>query len=639
MVRNLPAICPFGRYELLGRLAVGGMAEIYLAREPETVEGAGHRHLVIKRVLQHVADDPTFKTMFFDEARLAMRLNHPSIVHIYEFGEEEGSYFLAMEWVDGVALGKIIRKSRQTGGMPAPVAVKIIAQVAEALHYAHHLRDDDGAELGIIHRDVSPQNIMVSYDGAVKLLDFGIAKATIQHTKTGDGQVKGKFAYMSPQQCMGEDIDARADVFSLGVCLYEALTGLPLYHRKTQYETMRAVIEEKVPSIRTHRPDLPEELDAIVQRALAKNSAERFDTAGSLQIALEGWLAEQREVVPAPRITKLLEDTFGEDIRRGPMVDSMPFGQSFQRVEDGKLTPPPESSGSSGKLLASRAASRPPSSNSGGLPALAASSEPYAIDVELADADETGKELTNRAAWLVGASLLIVLLVFGGLAAWWVMSGKGETDVANAPTQPVPVETPEVVQPTPLGPTESQRGGILVRSEPPGASVQLGTRDVPGTTPTALYDLEPGSYSLTLTLDGYQVHRQNVSISPGGEIEVDAELQPLVAAVEPQPEDTTQMRERRSDMVRMRVQMRERMVALMEEVVAETGTVSVNTRPWSKVYVGSRLLGTTPIGRAELPAGPVRFRIVDRDGQEHSRSGTVRAGQNTPVFFDLTGVQ
>lgn len=629
MVRNLPAICQFGRYELLGRLAVGGMAEIYLAREPERVEGAGHRHLVIKRVLAHVADDPTFKTMFFDEARLAMRLAHPSIVHIYEFGEEEGSYFLAMEWVDGVALGKVIRRARETGGMPAPVAAKVIAQVAEALHYAHHLRDDDGTRLGIIHRDVSPQNIMISYEGSVKLLDFGIAKATIQHTKTGDGQVKGKFAYMSPQQCQGEEIDSRADVFSLGVCLYEALTGLPLYHRKTQYETMRAVIEDPVPSLRTHRPDLSESLDAIVQRALAKDPNARFATAGDLQIALEGWLAEEREVVPAPRITKLLEDTFGEDIRRGPMVDSMPFGQSFQRVEDGKITPPPQSPHSSGKLLASRAASRPPSS-SGRLSALS-SEPPVPIDIEL---DAGGKDLTKSAAWLVGAALLAVLLVFGGLAAWWVMSGKGSTGTETAATEPVAVESPNVVEPTLLGsPDEAvaTRGGIMVRSEPPGASVRLGSREVPGVTPTALYDLEPGDYTLTLTLDGHRAYTEQVTIEAGGEIDVDADLEPLVAVVEPdvQAEMSSQMRAR----------MRARMVAMMEEVVAETGTVSINTRPWSKVYVGARLLGTTPIGRTELPAGPVRFRIVDRDGQEHARSSTVRAGENTPVFFDLTGVQ
>ena len=630
MVRNLPAICQFGRYELLGRLAVGGMAEIYLAREPEHVPGAGHRHLVIKRVLQHVADDPTFKTMFFDEARLAVRLNHPSIVHIYEFGEVEGSYFLAMEWVDGVALGKIIRRSRERGGIPAPVAVKIVAQVAEALHYAHHVRDDDGNRLGIIHRDVSPQNIMVSYEGAVKLLDFGIAKATIQHTKTGDGQVKGKFAYMSPQQCLGEEIDARADVFSLGVCLYEALTGLPLYHRKTQYETMRAVIEEKVPSIRTHRPDLSESLDAIVQRALSKDPAGRFATAGDMQIALEGWLAEEREVVPPPRVTKLLEDTFGEDIRRGPMVDSMPFGESFQRVEDARLTPPPDSSG---KLLASRASSRPSSSGR----QLSISEPPLAIDIELAEGKDGG-DLTNRAAWLVGGALLMVLMVFGGLAAWWVMSGKGDVAGQPDPTSPVPVESPNAVEPTLLG-SEGEgatRGGIMVRSEPPGAAVRLGSREVPGETPTALYDLEPGAYRVTLTLDGYRPHAEEVRIVAGGEVQVDAVLEPLVAAVEPEVVNEDP---------RMRPRMIARMDARMDvamdvamDVVSETGTVSINTRPWSKVYVGTRLLGTTPIGRAELPAGPVRFRIVDRDGAEHERSGTVRAGENTPVFFDLSGV-
>ncbi len=347
MVRNLPALCAFGRYELLGRLAVGGMAEIYLARETSTVQGAGSRHLVIKRVLAQVADDETFRTMFFDEARLAMCLNHPSIVHLYEFGEEQGAWFLAMEWIDGIAVGKLIRKARETGGVPAPIAVKICAQVADALHYAHNLKDEAGEPLGIIHRDVSPQNVMVSFEGAVKLLDFGIAKASFQHTRTQDGQVKGKFAYMSPQQCLGEPMDGRADVFALGVVLYESLTGRPLYHRKTQYETMRAVIEEEVPSIRTHRPELPESLDALVQRALQKRQEDRFESAGAMQVALEHWLATQQEVVPAPRIASYLQSIFGEEIQRGPAVDSTPFGQSFQLLDRPSgvsvPTPPPSS--------------------------------------------------------------------------------------------------------------------------------------------------------------------------------------------------------------------------------------------------------------------------------------------------------
>lgn len=627
MVRNLPAICRFGRYELLGRLAVGGMAEIYLAREPESVAGAGHRYLVVKRVLSHVADDPTFTQMFFDEARLAMRLKHPSIVHIYEFGQEQGSYFLAMEWVDGVALGRLIRRAREHGGIPAPIAVKIVAQVADALHYAHHLCDEEGRPLGIVHRDVSPQNIMVSYDGAVKLLDFGIAKASIQHSKTGDGQVKGKFAYMSPQQCLGEPVDGRADVFALGVVLYEALTGLPLYHRKTQYETMRAVIEDPVPSIRTHRPDLPEELDDIVRTALAKNPEDRFSTAGDLQVALERWLAQEQEVVPARRLTEFLRGVFGEDMRSGPMVDSTPFGQSFQRVEGARLTPPPEAAAGddpapplvSPSEVDSNSAeiALGVSSPGGTLPdaRVAPLSEPP-VDWEIEPAAPSRR---RRAVVLVAALLVACALAIG--VGWTLRGGSPVAPSASAPrtssaaaapgpSERTPVETAMAGQPVPTmeaRPAAPERGAVLFRSEPPGATVELGEREVPGTTPTALHDLEPGVYPVTIRHAGYRTWRGQIEVRAGEEATVEARLRPRG--------------EGRSAAASMS---------------AQPGRLSINTRPWSKVYLGGRLLGTTPIGRAEVPAGSVELRIVDRDGNEHRRTVRVEPGGDERLFLDLS---
>lgn len=193
--------------------------------------------------------------MFLDEARLAIRLQHPNICPIYEFGEAQGTWFIAMEWVNGVPLGKLIRKARASGGIPVPVTVRVLAQISEALHYAHRARDEQGELLGIVHRDVSPQNIMVSYSGSVKLLDFGVAKAKSHSARTQAGVVKGKLAYMAPEQCRGEEIDARADVFALGVCLFEALTGRPLYHRGTEFETLKAVMDDPVPSVRSFKPE------------------------------------------------------------------------------------------------------------------------------------------------------------------------------------------------------------------------------------------------------------------------------------------------------------------------------------------------------------------------------------------------
>ena len=316
---QLPALMQFGRFDILGRIAFGGMAEIFLARETTTLSAS--RYLAIKRILPHVADDPAFVEMFLDEARLAMQLNHPNICHIYEFGELDGSYFIAMEWIHGAALGKIIRKARPSG-LPFEFSARVIAQIAEALHYAHRARDTQGEPLGIVHRDVSPQNIMVSYEGQVKLLDFGIAKAQSHTTKTQAGVVKGKFSYMSPQQCVGQAVDARADVFALGICLYEILTGEGLYRRPSEYETMRAVIEEPVPSARARKAQVPVELDAIVQKALQKDPADRFSSAAEMQGALEDWLQKAGRAMTATRIADQMHQLFEDQILRGPAVEA-----------------------------------------------------------------------------------------------------------------------------------------------------------------------------------------------------------------------------------------------------------------------------------------------------------------------------
>ncbi|MAQ18128.1 MAG: hypothetical protein CMN30_25445 [Sandaracinus sp.] len=611
VVRSLPAICAFSRYELLGRLAVGGMAEIYLAREPETVRGAGHRTLVIKRVLPHVADDPAFVDMFFNEARLAMRLRHPAIVHIYEFGEEAGSYYLAMEWVDGVALGKIIRRARKENGIPPAIAVKLAATVAEALDYAHRARGDDGEPLGIVHRDVSPQNIMVSYEGAVKLLDFGIAKAD-DESLTQDGQVKGKFAYMSPQQCMGERIDGRADVFALGVCLYEALTGRPLYHRKTQYETMRAVMEDPVPSVRALRPDVPESLDAVVGKALAKDPDDRYATAGEMQIALERWLMEQGEVVPQARMADFLDDLFGEEVGRGPMVDSKPFGASFADI------PVPKDVLAAAQ--AARQSSLPPpvtgptSSGAGAM----------VIDTAAFTDDTVPPPARSRmplvAALVVG---LILLLGIGGFAVWKMQGEPPQQMAQGAPgavanATPPPVGSPAV---SPAAPTEvlaapTERGSLVVRSEPAGAEVTLDGERLPGTTPLMAGDLAAGTYTVAVTLAGRQPHEEEITIAAGEETSVEPRLRAMAAIRAPR---------------RRAPSMRETMAA----APAGRGTLSVNTRPWSKVYVGGQLLGTTPIGRAAVNSGTVRVQLVDRDGNEHTRSVQVGVGEDARVFWDL----
>jgi serine/threonine protein kinase len=343
-----PAVATFGRYEILGRLAVGGMAEVFLARE------LGHhhaiRHVAIKRILPQIADDETFVEMFLDEARLAVQLNHPNICHIYDFGELEEAYFIAMEWVNGVSLGKMIKRARdQRIEIPVPVAIKITAHIAEALHYAHQARDGMGRPMTIVHRDVSPQNIMVRFDGVVKLLDFGIAKNASQTSQTEAGVVKGKFSYMAPEQCLGRTLDGRTDIFALGSCIYEALTGTAAFRRGSDLDTMRAIVHEEPKPIRVARPDVPEALGDIVDRALAKDPKDRFQTAGDLYVALERWLAERSEFIRAMHISQYVEKLMPGEAQQGPLTQSSPSVRSLQDPL-GTLSPPKQSPAKGAKI-------------------------------------------------------------------------------------------------------------------------------------------------------------------------------------------------------------------------------------------------------------------------------------------------
>jgi len=279
------AVKRLGRYQIIGRLATGGMAEVYLALSGELT---GFRTLVVvKRILPHLASNGQFIRMFLDEARLASLLDHPNIVRIIEVGHDGEDYFLAMELVQGKPLSALLRKAAREHRPPGPALTSyIIAQAASGLAYAHALTDGDGRTLGVVHRDVSPQNVLISFEGAVKLIDFGVARAFGRVAHTNPGGLKGKIDYMSPEQASAEDVDHRADVFALGVVLWEAVTGKRLFRRETELATMRAIVDDPIPHP-SEVADVPEELDAIVMRALRKRRDARFASAHEMAIALE----------------------------------------------------------------------------------------------------------------------------------------------------------------------------------------------------------------------------------------------------------------------------------------------------------------------------------------------------------------
>lgn len=275
----------FGRYELVAHLATGGMAEIFLARE-RGLAGL-ERLVVIKRILPKLADDSSFVDMFLREARIIARLNHPNVIQIFELGEENGNYYIAMEYIHGSTVREM-QVLAEGGGSKLPVQVtcSIVDQAARGLHAAHELRGLDGNPLGVIHRDISPHNLMCTTEGFVKVLDFGVAKASQGAEATHSGHLKGKFAYMSPEQCQGLKLDRRADIFALGIVIWETLTGKRLFKREKDLDMMRAVVQEDSPPPSHYNPQVPAAIDRVVLRSLHKDRAQRYQTAEAFRTDL-----------------------------------------------------------------------------------------------------------------------------------------------------------------------------------------------------------------------------------------------------------------------------------------------------------------------------------------------------------------
>lgn len=334
------------RIEPLTRLATGGMADIWLSRE---VGAAGlERLVVVKRLLPHLARDPEIVDMFVSEARFVARLVHPNVVQIHDLGEDDEGYFLVMEYVAGCSVSELLG-SAQAADMLLPIEASlcIAEQACSGAHAAHELRDPTGKPLGLVHRDISPHNLMVGPNGEVKLLDFGIAKATAAAEATRTGSVKGKHGYMSPEQCSGAHLDRRSDVFALGIVFWELLTGVRLFKRETEYATMHAIVNGDIRAASAMRPDLPRGLDDVLAKALAVKPEERWQTADALRRALleaaeEGGMRPSRDSLLATT-TALLGARLEERER------SLRSAATSGQLPEGFSPRPPDSSSGSGE--------------------------------------------------------------------------------------------------------------------------------------------------------------------------------------------------------------------------------------------------------------------------------------------------
>jgi tRNA A-37 threonylcarbamoyl transferase component Bud32 len=309
-----------GRYRLLQPIAEGGMAEIYLARQ----EGPGgfEKTVVIKRMRPHLARDPEFMTMFMNEARVVARLSHPNIVQVYDFGELDGSYFLCMEWLVGGDLDQVLsRVHKRKQHVPPAVAAVILSAVCDALHYAHNLKDAQGQLVGLVHRDLSPNNIYVTTQGAVKVLDFGIVKMAGRGHETRAGVIKGKPYYLSPEQVRGKVLDGRSDLFALGAVLYELITGVRPFQRDEEFACMNAILEDPIPPPRTVVPTLPEKLEHVVMKALERDPDKRYANAHAMRVALDGFVASCTTSPASRQLQGFMEDLWAETPAIAPLPE------------------------------------------------------------------------------------------------------------------------------------------------------------------------------------------------------------------------------------------------------------------------------------------------------------------------------
>ena len=470
-----------GRFQIIGRLATGGMAEVYLALSGEL---PGYRTLIVlKRILPHLAQNRQFIGMFLDEARLAALLDHPNVVRIIEVGHDGEEYYLAMELVQGKPLSAVLRKAAREKRPPSPaLAAYIMAQAASGLGYAHALTDGDGRPLGVVHRDVSPQNVLLSFEGAVKLIDFGVARAFGRVAHTSPGGLKGKIEYMSPEQASAEEVDHRADVFALGIVLWEVLTGRRLYRRETELATMRAILDDPIP-----RPsevaNVPPELDAVVMRALRKKREGRFSSAHEMAQALERYAFSQEGFSPV-QLATYMKSLFASEFLQWRKTATAALDMEVDRAErpPRNVEAPSAEPLTQGPTMALR-------------PGHSAAGVSFTPELKSATISSQGARSSHPAVHSSHASAISGieppsrrdrLWVYGGLGALVAITGVGAWLLARPSVQPpAPVPPPARVgavipaAPTPAPPQPR------VPSPPPPAAAATPTAPPPVAAPSS----------------------------------------------------------------------------------------------------------------------------------------------------------
>jgi serine/threonine protein kinase len=479
-----------GRYELLMPIAAGGMAMVWAARLKGT---RGFQKIVaVKTMLPKLSEDDQFEKMFLDEASLASKVRHPNAVEILDLGEQDGVLFLAMEWIDGIPLNQLMRAAKQKGGVPTTVATRIVIQACAGLHAAHELTDGRGKLIGLVHRDISPQNILVTFDGVAKVVDFGVAKATaLGDGATQAGQLKGKVSYMAPEQVRGEPIDRRADVFAMGIVLYALTTGKHPFRKESEGATLFAITApEPVIAPRKFMPDYPQALQDVLLKALEKDREQRYASASELLKALD------KALPPTARgsdeeVGAFVHGLFEEQRKKSQAT----LAEALDRADKHQLSPK-----SSPKFAESTLSGQSGVSalSTVGVAASLAPPKPSMADIDAAFAGRDGKRLVKLAVigglCVVGALAAVLFAQSGAKPAESGAAGKpAASGVALAPADsPAPVAAPAVdLNALPIEPVAATRVPEASSPAEPAHRTASGSRMAPATAAAAAKSAAP----------------------------------------------------------------------------------------------------------------------------------------------------
>lgn len=500
-----------GKYRLLAELGHGGMAQVFLALSKGV---AGFNKLVvIKQIHAELAEDPDFVRMFLDEARLAARLNHPNVVQTNEVDQDGRRYFIAMEYLEGQTLNRVFnRMGRDPKLLPLGHRLRLVADSLAGLHYAHELKDYDGKPLGVVHRDMTPHNIFVTYNGVVKVVDFGIAKALNSSSQTQSGVLKGKVSYMAPEQARGERVDRRADLFSVGMILWQVATGKRLYRDLPELAVIQKICNGDVPKVGTVAPFVPPPLQSIIDKALAPERDDRYATALELQNEIEGFLDQIGARISTRDIGELVAKHFAEERSE---IQGIVDEQLRREVDDGSIRTLPNletarsgSGHSESGVGTSKGLGRSASHSSSGM--LMPPTTETAVTYTGAGPHARARQSRQRLIGLAAAGALVL----GGALALGVMWPR-----STAPGQTVAEAASDA--------TAKRTFHLRIESTPAGASVREGGTLL-GTTPLVL-PVEPDSSEerqLVVEAEGFQPY----VVKPGKLTSDLTVLAPLVAA-------------------------------------------------------------------------------------------------------------